>query len=73
MRTKKSFQLEKKNLAAIQGLNNPYLIKHIATYQRDMLYYVVFPLANGGSLLSFREQKNGVPRSSELILWDIVC
>ncbi|KAI0868002.1 kinase-like domain-containing protein [Hypoxylon argillaceum] len=67
--TEKTFQLEKKNLAAIQGLNNPHLIKHIVTYQRDMVYYVVFPLANGGSLLSFWEQKNEFPRSGELILW----
>jgi hypothetical protein len=69
MGTEESFQLEQKNLATIQGLNHPHLIKHIVTYQRDMLYYVVFPLAKGGSLLSYWGQKNGVPRSGELILW----
>ncbi|KAI0548859.1 kinase-like domain-containing protein [Xylaria curta] len=69
IRSAKSFRLEQKNLAAIQDLNNPHLIKHIVTCQRDTLYYVVFPLADGGSLLSYWEQKSKVQRSGELILW----
>ncbi|KAJ8133055.1 hypothetical protein O1611_g566 [Lasiodiplodia mahajangana] len=71
MKNDASFQLEKKNLEAIQNLNDPHLIWHIATCQIDKRYYVLFPLANGGSLLNYWEQKNRVPRSRELILWSL--
>lgn len=69
LKTEKDFDLERKNLAAIQSLNNPHLIKHIATCQRDDAYFVIFPLANGGSLLSFWEQSNESPRNGALIMW----
>lgn len=66
-----SFERERKNLAAIQDLNNPHLIRHIATCQRDNVYYVVFPLANGGDLRSYWKQKNTSPRDHKLILWSL--
>jgi serine/threonine protein kinase len=66
-----TFEREKGNLTRIQNLNNRHLIKHIATCQRDSSYYVIFPLANGGSLLEYWQHENEIPRGPSLILWSL--
>ena len=71
LRDRKSFEREKDNLTKILNLNNRHLIKHIATCERGSNYYVIFPLANGGSLLDYWKRENEKPRSLELILWSL--
>jgi len=66
-----SFEREKENLTKTLNLNNRHLVKHIATCERDSNYYVIFPLADGGSLLDYWKRDNEKPRSLELILWSL--
>jgi serine/threonine protein kinase len=66
------FEREKDNLIRIQNLKNRHLIRHIATCQRDSSYYVIFPLANGGTLLDYWEFESETPRDPGLVvLWSL--
>ncbi|KAG9235386.1 kinase-like domain-containing protein [Amylocarpus encephaloides] len=71
LRNYKDFERERLNLTTIQNLNNRHLIKHIATCESDSQYYVIFPLANGGSLLDYWARKNEIPRDQGLIFWSL--
>lgn len=65
------FDKEKKNLGLIQDLNNPHLIRHIATIQQGNSFYVIFPWANGGNLSDFwkRAPEALQTRSPKLFMW----
>ncbi|KAI1421303.1 kinase-like protein [Xylaria sp. FL1777] len=64
------FDKEKDNLLKIQNLNNPHLIRHIATIQQGNLFYVIFPWANGGNLSEFWMRPHASQaRSPKLFMW----
>jgi serine/threonine protein kinase len=65
------FEREKENLTKTLNLNNRHLVKHIATCERGSNYYVIFPLADGGSLLDYWKRENEKPRKLELVLWSL--
>jgi serine/threonine protein kinase len=72
LHTQESFKREQGNLTKILRLNNRHLIKHFATIERGSSnYYVVFPLADGGSLSDYWERENSTPRTPELVLWSL--
>lgn len=71
---KESFIREKDNLIAIRTLKNPHLIQHIATCEIENAsrsdsrrssssssYYIIFPLADGGTLLDYWMNENRIP------------
>ena len=63
------FKNERMVLEKIQSLNHRHLVKHIATCERDSEYYVIFPLATGGSLWSYWKEKNKETRTPERVAW----
>ncbi len=67
------FDREKVNLTGIRKLNSPHLIKHSATCELKghPHCYIVFPLANGGSILDCWTRADGTRRSRELALWSL--
>lgn len=70
--TQESFKRERGNLTKILQLKNRHLIKHIATVERGpSSYYVIFPLADGGSLSDYWERENATLRTPELVLWSL--
>ncbi|KAH8750659.1 kinase-like domain-containing protein [Hyaloscypha finlandica] len=68
---RKTFEQEKATLTKTLNLKNRHLIKHIATCERGSDYYIIFPLADAGSLLDYWRRENEKPRSLELILWSL--
>ncbi|KAI0432396.1 kinase-like protein [Xylaria sp. FL1042] len=68
---KEDFDKEKENLLKIKDVDNPHLIRHIATIQQGKLFYVIFPWANGGTLLEFwNGDPTAVPtRNHQIFMW----
>jgi hypothetical protein len=76
LRDGSQFKQERRNLAITRNLNNPHLIKHIATYEvqnpdGSSTYSIIFPLASGGNLHTFWSTQNGEPQTPELIQWSL--
>jgi serine/threonine protein kinase len=65
------FDAEKANLEKTGKLKNPHLISHLAVYQRDRSFCIIFPWADGGDLRNFWEEQNAVERTAELTLWSL--
>ncbi|KAK4233568.1 kinase-like domain-containing protein [Achaetomium macrosporum] len=73
---KNKFEQERRNLTIIGNLNNPHLIKHIATYEvqnpdGSSTYSIIFPLASGGNLHTFWITEDREPRTPEVIQWSL--
>jgi len=52
-------------------LNNPHVISHLALYQQEHWYCIIFPWADGGDLRNFWETQNAAQRTAELTLWSL--
>jgi serine/threonine protein kinase len=70
-RSKDPFCKERDNLETIRKLDHAHLIKHLATYEKEALYYVIFPWANGGSLRDFWKVNDTRSRDTKLVLWSL--
>ncbi|KAK3379703.1 kinase-like domain-containing protein [Lasiosphaeria ovina] len=69
------FKHEHDILVKTRALDNPHLIKHMATYEvrgaDGSEYYIIFPWADGGDLRNFWETKTKSPRTPELVVWSL--
>lgn len=63
------FHQEANSLQVISAIDNPSLIKPIATYTRGDALCFVFPWANGGNLREFWASADQAYRTSDLVLW----
>jgi serine/threonine protein kinase len=65
------FNKERINLEKTGRLNNPNLIHHLAMYQRENFFCIMFPWADGGDLRKFWKERNSTQRTPELTLWSL--
>jgi serine/threonine protein kinase len=68
---KNPFDKEKENLEKMKNLRHQHLIQHIASYEKENQYYVIFPWANGGDLRNFWDQTKPNMRTQKLTLWSL--
>jgi serine/threonine protein kinase len=66
-----AFDREKENLIKIQNIRHQHLVQHLATWDFERKFYIIFPWANGGNLMEFWKHEDQDERSGDLTLWSI--